>query len=157
MTLAPLMNAAMPIPHHAVAATLAVAIGVAQLWLAKGTSRHRTLGYVWAGMIVFVAFTGFFIFETDVAPPFTYLSKPLSVLVLVIVLGHPVGAGRQGQGTPSDDDPAVLADDADRAVDNPAGAHSASDACRPVIPHKAHCRKHPRTPSENRQLSVRGD
>ena len=85
MTLAPLMNAAMPIPHHAVAATLAVAIGVAQLWLAKGTSRHRTLGYVWAGLIVFVAFTGFFIFETDVAPPFTYLSKPLSVLVLVML------------------------------------------------------------------------
>ena len=85
MTLAPLMNAAMPIPHHAVAATLAVAIGVAQLWLAKGTSRHRLLGYVWAGLIVFVAFTGLFIFETDVAPPFTYLSKPLSVLVLVML------------------------------------------------------------------------
>ena len=85
MTLAPLMYAAMPIPHHAVAATLAVPIGVAQLWLAKGASRHRTLGYVWAGLIVFVAFTGSFIFETDVAPPFTYLSKPLSVLVLMML------------------------------------------------------------------------
>ena len=97
MTLAPLMNAAMPIPHHAVAATLAVAIGVAQLWLAKGTSRHRTLGYVWAGMIVFVAFTGFFIFETGVAPPFTYLSKPLSVLVLVM-LWWGIRLARAGKG-----------------------------------------------------------
>ena len=97
MTLAPLMNAAMPIPHHAVAATLAVAIGVAQLWLAKGTLRHRTLGYVWAGMIVFVTFTGFFIFETDVAPPFNYLSKPLSVLVLVM-LWWGIRLARAGKG-----------------------------------------------------------
>ena len=85
MTLAPLMNAAMPIPHHAIAATLAVAIGAAQLWFAKGTSRHRTLGYVWAGLIVFVTITGFFIFETGVAAPFNYLSKPLSALVLVML------------------------------------------------------------------------
>ncbi len=64
---------------------LAAAVGAAQLWLAKGTSLHRTLGYVWAGLTVFVAFTGFFIFETDVAAPFNYLSTPLSALVLVML------------------------------------------------------------------------
>ena len=85
MTLAPLINATMPIPHHAIAALLAAAVGAAQLWLAKGTSLHRTLGYVWAGLTVFVAFTGFFIFETDIAAPFNYLSKPLSALVLVLL------------------------------------------------------------------------
>ena len=83
MTLVPLMNAAMPIPLHAIAAMLAAAIGAAQLWLAKGTSRHRTMGYIWAGLILFVAFTGFFISEPGVPAPFNYLSKPLSVLVLV--------------------------------------------------------------------------
>ena len=83
MSLVPLMNAAMPVPLHAIAASLAAAIGAVQLWLTKGTSRHRTLGYVWAGLIVFVALTGFFIFETGVAAPFNYLSRPLSVLVLV--------------------------------------------------------------------------
>ena len=86
MTLAPLINATMPIPHHAIAAVLAAVVGAVQLWLTKGTSLHRTLGYVWAGLTVFVAFTGFFIFETDVAAPFNYLSKPLSLLVLVMLL-----------------------------------------------------------------------
>ena len=85
MTLVPLINAAMPIPHHAVAALLATLVGAAQLWLTKGTVLHRWLGYVWTSLIVFVALTGFFIFETGVAPPFNYLSKPLSALVLVML------------------------------------------------------------------------
>jgi len=85
MTLAPLINAAMPIPHHAVAAVLAALVGAAQLWLTKGTVLHRWLGYVWTSLIVFVALTGFFIFESDVATPFNYLSKPLSALVLVML------------------------------------------------------------------------
>ena len=85
MTLVALINAAMPIPHHAVAAVLAALVGAAQLWLTKGTVLHRRLGYVWVGLIVFVALTGFFIFETGVAPPCNYLSKPLSVLVLVML------------------------------------------------------------------------
>ena len=85
MTLVPLINAAMPIPHHAVAAVLATLVGAAQLWLTKGTVLHRWLGYVWTSLIVFVALTGFFIFETGVASPFSYLSKPLSALVLVML------------------------------------------------------------------------
>ena len=85
MTLGPLINAAMPIPHHAVAALLATLVGAAQLWLTKGTVLHRWLGYVWTSLIVFVALTGFFIFETEVAPSFNYLSKPLSALVIVML------------------------------------------------------------------------
>ena len=85
MTVAPLINAAMPIPHHAIAAVLATLVGAAQLWLTKGTVLHRWLGYVWTSLIVFVALTGFFIFRTEVAPPFNYLSKPLSALVIVML------------------------------------------------------------------------
>ena len=85
MTLEPLINSAIPISHHTVAGVLATLVGVAQLWLTKGTVLHRRLGYVWVGLIVFVALTGFFIFETGVAPPFNYLSKPLSALVLVML------------------------------------------------------------------------
>ena len=85
MTLEPLINSAMPISHHTIAGLLATLVGAAQLWLTKGTVLHRRLGYVWAGLIVFVALTGFFIFETGVAPPFNYLSKPLSALVLVML------------------------------------------------------------------------
>ena len=64
MTLVPLINATMPIPLHALAAILALVIGAAQLWLAKGTARHRQLGYVWVGLMAFVAISGFFIYET---------------------------------------------------------------------------------------------
>ncbi len=85
MTLEPLINSAMPITPHTVTGVLATLVGAAQLWLTKGTVLHRRLGYVWAGLIVFVALTGFFIFESDVAAPFDYLSKPLSVLVLVML------------------------------------------------------------------------
>ena len=85
MTLGTLINAAMPIPHHAVAAVLATLVGAAQLWLTKGTVLHRWLGYVWTSLIIFVALTGFFIFETEVAPPFNYLSKSLSALVLLLL------------------------------------------------------------------------
>ena len=85
MTLEPLINSTIPISHHTVASVLASLVGAAQLWLTKGTVLHRRLGYVWVGLIVFVALTGFFIFETGVAPPFNYLSKPLSVLVLVML------------------------------------------------------------------------
>ncbi len=43
------------------------------------------MGYVWAGLIEFVALAGFFIFKTEVDPPSYYLSKPLSALVLVML------------------------------------------------------------------------
>jgi len=43
-------------------------------------------------------------------------------------VGHPVGARWQNQGTPSDDDTAVLADDANWAANNSARADCASDA-----------------------------
>ena len=85
MTLEPLINSTIPILHHTFAGVLASLVGAAQLWLTKGTVFHRRLGYVWAGLIVFVALTGFFIFETGVASPFSYLSKPLSALVLVML------------------------------------------------------------------------
>ena len=85
MILEPLINSAIPISHHTVAGVLATLVGALQLWLTKGTVLHRRLGYVWFGLIVFVALTGFFIFETGVARPFNYLSKPLSALVLVML------------------------------------------------------------------------
>ena len=83
MTLEPLINSALPITPHTVAGVLATLVGAAQLWLTKGTLLHRRMGFVWAGLILFVALTGFFIFESIVAPPLNYLSKPLSALVLV--------------------------------------------------------------------------
>ena len=82
MTLVPLIHATMPMPLHAVAAILALVIGAAQLWLVKGTARHRRLGYVWVGLMAFVAISGFFIYETRLLGPFSPIHL-LLVLVLV--------------------------------------------------------------------------
>ena len=85
MTLVPLINATMPIPLHALAAILALVIGAAQLWLAKGTARHRQLGYVWVGLMAFVAISGFFIYETRLFGVFSLIHL-LSILVLVTLV-----------------------------------------------------------------------
>ena len=44
------------------------------------------------------------------------------------MVGNPVGAHRQNQGTPPDDDTAVLADNANWAANNPTRAGCTSDA-----------------------------
>ena len=82
MNWAPLLTAVMPIPPHAMAAIAALVLGGIQLCLAKGTRRHRQLGYIWVGLMVFVAVSGFFIYETRVVGPFSPIHV-LSVIVLV--------------------------------------------------------------------------
>jgi len=61
MTFDPLLSAPLPIPYHAIAAMAATLLGGIQLWGPKGTRNHRILGYVWVGLMAFVAFSGFFI------------------------------------------------------------------------------------------------
>ncbi len=51
----------MPIPSHTGLALLAVRIGGAKLALAKGTSAHRLLGWVWVTLTTYVAVSSFFI------------------------------------------------------------------------------------------------
>ena len=82
MNLAPLFTAAMPIPPHAIAAMLALVLGGFQLRMAKGTARHRLLGYIWTGLMAFFAISGFFIYQTQIIGIFSPIHL-LSVLVLV--------------------------------------------------------------------------
>ena len=56
-----LLSQVMPIPSHALAAMAAVVLGDAQLASAKGTARHRTLGWAWVGLMTYVAALSFFI------------------------------------------------------------------------------------------------
>ena len=56
-----LLSQVMPIPSHALAAMAAVVLGDAQLASAKGTARHRTLGWAWVGLMTYVAASSFFI------------------------------------------------------------------------------------------------
>ena len=52
-----------PIPSHALAALAAVILGGAQLATSKGTVRHRASGWIWIGLMAYVAVSSFFISE----------------------------------------------------------------------------------------------
>ena len=93
MTLTPLLSAPLPIPYHAIAAMLATVIGALQLWGPKGTRNHRTLGYIWVGLMAFVAFSGFFIHVLKIVGPFSPIHL-LSVLTLAS-LWYAIRAARQ--------------------------------------------------------------
>ena len=58
-----LLSQISPIPSHALAALAAVILGGAQLASAKGTARHRALGWAWVGLMTYVAASSFFISE----------------------------------------------------------------------------------------------
>ena len=63
MSLAPLLNAAPAIQLHAFAALAAFGLGAVQLAAPKGTLPHRTLGWIWAVLMVIVAGSSFWIHE----------------------------------------------------------------------------------------------
>jgi uncharacterized membrane protein len=54
------------VASHAVAAIAALLLGAVQLAAPKGTLPHRTLGYVWAGLMLYIAASGFWIHELQV-------------------------------------------------------------------------------------------
>ena len=90
MSLAPLVNAITPIPLHAFAAMAAFVLGVVQLAAPKGTLPHRTLGWIWAGLMMAVAVSSLWIHQIRVLGPWSPIHL-LSILVLVTV---PLGVWR---------------------------------------------------------------
>jgi uncharacterized membrane protein len=84
MSLAPLLDAAPPIPVHAFAAMAAFALGVVQLAAPKGTLPHRTLGWIWVGLMMTVAGSSFWIHQIRLVGPWSPIHL-LSILVLVTV------------------------------------------------------------------------
>ena len=89
MSLAPLLNAAPAIQVHAFAAIGAFALGAVQLAAPKGTLPHRTLGWIWASLMMTVVVTSFWIHEIRLFGPwspihllslFTLVMLPLAVL-----------------------------------------------------------------------------
>jgi uncharacterized membrane protein len=59
-------------------------LGVAQLARVKGTRTHRALGYTWAGLMLFVALSSFFIHELRQWGNFSPIHL-LSVFTLVML------------------------------------------------------------------------
>jgi uncharacterized membrane protein len=88
MTLTPLLEATPPIPLHAIAAMAAFALGIVQFAAPKGTIRHRTIGWIFVGLMLAVALSSFRIHEIRLWGPwspihllsiFTLATLPLAV------------------------------------------------------------------------------
>lgn len=82
MTLAPLLAAPTLVQFHAVAALGAFGLGTFQLVAPKGTVPHRTLGWIWVGLMAAVALSSFGITGDRGAFHFSWIHA-LSVFVLV--------------------------------------------------------------------------
>lgn len=89
-----LFNELAPIPSHAVAAMAAIVLGGIQLVMEKGTRRHRVMGYVWVGLMAYVAISSFFIYELQIIGPFSPIHL-LSIFVLYS-LWIAISAARRG-------------------------------------------------------------
>ena len=81
ISFAPLFQSGPVVTTHAFAALLALTLGLLQLTLAKGGTRHRIVGYSWVGLIGFVALSSFFIHDLRQFGPFSVIHI-LSVITL---------------------------------------------------------------------------
>lgn len=61
MSLAPLLTAPGVVQLHAVAAMIALALGIVQLVAPKGTLPHRALGWVWVLLLLTISASSFWI------------------------------------------------------------------------------------------------
>ena len=93
MSLAPLLDAAPVIPLHALAAMAAFALGIVQFAAPKGTLPHRTIGWIWVGLMVVVAGSSFWIHEIRLLGPWSPIHL-LSIMVLVLLPVAVVAARR---------------------------------------------------------------
>jgi uncharacterized membrane protein len=84
LSLDPLLSEGFIIASHALAALAALILGAIQLAAPKGTLSHRTLGYVWAALMLFIAIGGFWITELRLWGRWSPIHL-LSVLVIVTV------------------------------------------------------------------------
>jgi uncharacterized membrane protein len=87
MYLAPLTNAPLPIQLHAYAALGAFVLGAIQLAGAKGTTRHRALGYTWAALMFTVAISSFWVHEIRLWGPWS----PIHLLAIFTLVMLPLG------------------------------------------------------------------
>ena len=88
MTLAPLLEAPPAILLHAMAAMAAFTLGIVQFAAPKGTIPHRTLGWIFVGLMLAVALSSFRIHQIRLWGPwspihllsiFTLITLPLAV------------------------------------------------------------------------------
>src|SRR3954469_19788684 len=90
MSFAPLLDAMPPVPLHALAAMAAFALGVIQFAAPKGTLPHRSLGWIWVGLMAAVAVSSLWIHQIRLFGPWSPIHL-LSVFTLVML---PLGVWR---------------------------------------------------------------
>ena len=90
MSLAPLLDAAPAISLHAFAAMAAFALGLVQFAAPKGTLPHRTVGWIWVGLMAIVAASSFWIHEIRLVGPWS----PIHLLSIFTLVMLPLGVWR---------------------------------------------------------------
>ena len=93
MTLAPLLEAAPVIRFHAAFAFAAIGLGAFQFLSPKGTLPHRTLGWIWATLMMLVAGTSLFIHTIRLWGPWS----PIHLLSLFTLAVVPLAVARARQ------------------------------------------------------------
>ena len=92
MSLAPLLDAAPAIPLHAFAAMWAFALGLVQFAAPKGTLPHRTIGWIWVGLMAAVAISSFWIHQIRLVGPWSPIHVlsifTLAMLPLAVWMAH---------------------------------------------------------------------
>jgi uncharacterized membrane protein len=87
MTLEPLLSASPAIQLHAFAAMAAFALGIVQFLRPKGTSAHRAIGWLWAGLMLAISVSAFFIHELRLWGPWS----PIHLLAILTLVTLPIG------------------------------------------------------------------
>jgi uncharacterized membrane protein len=90
VSLTPLLDAAPAIPLHAFAAMAAFVLGLVQFAAPKGMLPHRTLGWIWVGLMMVVAASSFWIHQIRLVGPWSPIHL-ISIFVLTMV---PLGVWR---------------------------------------------------------------
>ena len=90
MNFAPLLDAAPAIPLHALAAMAAFVLGVVQFAAPKGTLPHRTIGWIWVGLMAAVAVSSFWIHQIRLVGPWS----PIHLLSIFTLAMLPLGVWR---------------------------------------------------------------
>jgi uncharacterized membrane protein len=87
MNVAPLLDAPPAIPLHAFAAMAAFVLGVVQFAAPKGTLPHRTLGWIWVGLLACAAVSSFWIHQIRLVGPWS----PIHLLSIFTLVTLPLG------------------------------------------------------------------
>jgi uncharacterized membrane protein len=90
MSLAPLLDAAPAIPLHAFAAMAAFGLGLVQFAAPKGTLPHRTIGWIWVGLMAMVAISSFWIHQIRLLGAWS----PIHLLSIFTLIVLPLGVWR---------------------------------------------------------------